>query len=353
MDSIVIARAPVHINLSGDTYHALDPKACSGQMMISAAIGYYVYTIINRNPLREIQIVTAGQDGPIRSAWPKDTQADPPTTLPEAIVNHFNIQEGLTIFLAFQIPTGAGLGACGSLAVSMVKSLAFCSGLDLDKKDVAGLACYLKDEHLDLAIGRLEDPYAAAYGGLNRITFSRDKVVVTPLKIPEGTHAVLERRLLLFQVRAPQSVDAVSPISNPQPPAMDRLTQRRLQIMNELNVGLQSTLEEGNLPEFARMLHRAWIEDLEFNEGHDNGTLNRCYQLARELGALGGRSTHAANRSFLLLYCPEEYQGKVVQALRAHGLQQWPFRLDTTGVQVMTVVPWLHPRLATLNPGMA
>ena len=62
-------------------------------------------------------------------------------SLPKAIVCHSNVRDGLTVFLASQLPPGSGLGLSGSVAVSMIKALAFCCGLDLGPNEVAELAC--------------------------------------------------------------------------------------------------------------------------------------------------------------------------------------------------------------------
>ena len=41
-----------------------------------------------------------------------------------------------------------------------------------------------------------------------------------------------------------------------------------------------------------------------------------------------------------MLYCPEDRQEAVTEALTELGLQRWPFVLDGEGVQVMEAVPW-------------
>jgi hypothetical protein len=44
-----------------------------------------------------------------------------------------------------------------------------------------------------------------------------------------------------------------------------------------------------------------------------------------------------------MLYCPEDRQEAVSEALTELGLQRRPFTLDRDGVQVMEAVPW-EPR---------
>jgi hypothetical protein len=40
-----------------------------------------------------------------------------------------------------------------------------------------------------------------------------------------------------------------------------------------------------------------------------------------------------------MLYCPEDRQAAVTEALAALGLQRWPLTLDDQGVQVMGALP--------------
>jgi len=45
----------------------------------------------------------------------------------------------------------------------------------------------------------------------------------------------------------------------------------------------------------------------------------------------------------LMLYCPEDQQEAVTEALTELGLQRRLFMLESEGVQVMQVVPWARP----------
>ena len=88
-----------------------------------------------------------------------------------------------------------------------------------------------------------------------------------------------------------------------------------------------------------------------------NPNLDRCYQVARECGALGGRITGAGGGGLLMLYCPHEQQKTVIEGLGALGVEHWPLLLEDEGVQLMQLMPWTRqqvlPTPAWSQPALA
>jgi D-glycero-alpha-D-manno-heptose-7-phosphate kinase len=56
---------------------------------------------------------------------------------------------------------------------------------------------------------------------------------------------------------------------------------------------------------------------------------------------LGGKITGAGGGGFLLLYCEHEQRESVRSALRAEGIQEMAFALDTNGAQVIVNDPFI------------
>ena len=123
----------------------------------------------------------------------------------------------------------------------------------------------------------------------------------------------------------------------------DPETIRRLKTIKELGLEIRLSLEGGDLEAFAGLLHRSWLEKRQLTEGITNPFLDQCYEVARQEGALGGKVTGAGGGGFLMLYCPEELQEGVTEALTGLGLQRRPFAIDHEGVQVVQVTPWTRP----------
>jgi D-glycero-alpha-D-manno-heptose-7-phosphate kinase len=344
METVVLTRAPLRISFAGEGTDLPGYYQRRGGLAISATINYYVYTILTPNSKEDTEIIYANPRASSQYSGSEDMIWYNDLSLPKAITHHFNIHDGLTVFLSSQVPPGTGLGTSGSVAVSMIKALAFCCGLDLAPREVAELACYIEIDKMSMPVGK-QDPYAVAFGGLNHITFSRDDIVVEPIVVPGTRHQQLREGLMFFFCDAARQS---SDILHRQQQAIqrgERAFMDRLDAIKALGVDMRSALETGDLDAFADLLHRSWLEKRQLTSGISNPNLDRYYQVARECGALGGRITGAGGGGLLMLYCPKERQPAVIEALAALGVEHWPLLLEDEGVQLMQLVPWARQQV--------
>lgn len=348
---ILIARAPVRISFGGGGTDLPAYYTRYGGLVVSTTINYYVYTILTADNEESVQIVSADYRALCQRPTCEDLIWDGDLSLPKAITYYFGLNGGVNIFLASQVPPGTGLGSSGSVAVSMIKALAFWSGLDLDPAEAAELACYIEIEKMSMPVGK-QDQYAAAFGGLNCITFSEKEVTVEPLSLPAETRDRLEERLMLFFTGTSRESSTILRRQREASQTGEEETLRRLDAIKVLGLEIRSALEEGDLDAFGELLHRSWIQKRGLAKGITNSFIDQCYATAREHGALGGKVTGAGGGGFLMLYCPVEQQEAVNGALSELGLQRRLFSFDDEGVQVMQAIAWRPPRLSQhLFPG--
>jgi D-glycero-alpha-D-manno-heptose-7-phosphate kinase len=349
METAVFARAPLRVSFAGEGTDLPSYYQRHGGLAVSATINYYVYTILTPNSKGDTEVIYANPRTSSQYSGCEDMIWYDDLSLPKAITHHFNIHDGLTVFLASQVPPGTGLGTSGSVAVSMIKALAFCCGLDLAPREVAELACYIEIDKMDMPVGK-QDPYAVAFGGLNSITLSRDDIVVEPIEMPIEAYQRLKEELMFFFCDAARQSSEILHRQQQATQRGDHAVLEKLDAIKALAADMRSALATGELDVFADLLHRSWLEKRRLTSGISNPNLDRTYQVAREFGALGGRITGAGGGGLLMLYCPKERQQAVTEALAAVGVERCPLLLEDEGVQLMQLVPWTRQQVLPAPP---
>ena len=187
---------------------------------------------------------------------------------------------------------------------------------------------------LGKSVGK-QDEYAAVFGGLNFITFNQDSSVeVEPLRLdPDLIHS-LQRKLMLFFTGTAHhswSILEEQEASTQSGAALESLHQ-----IKRLAVEMRVALLTGDLNSFGELLHHGWVNKKNISTRISNPAIDRMYASAREKGAKGGKITGAGGGGFLLLYCDEEHQPAVRQALAAEGAKEMQFAFDFEGSRVLT-----------------
>jgi D-glycero-alpha-D-manno-heptose-7-phosphate kinase len=331
---MLIARAPVRISFAGGGTDLESYYGQFGGLVVSAAIDKYFYVFVTVNKRENIQIMSSDfrtfhrQDAGQEMLWDGDL------ALPRAILNHFEIHEGLAMFLASQIPPGTGLGSSSTVAVAIIKAISSLRGLKLSKHQIAELACSIEIEKLGMPIGK-QDQFAAAFGGINALAFERDGVVVRPLRLLPDVLERLERGILLFYTGVAR--DAARVLAEQNHATLNRaaVVMESLHAIKDMAVEVQRCLERGDLGRFGELLHASWEQKKRLASGISTSRIDECYETARRHGAAGGKITGAGGGGFLMLYCEEGRRAAVTEALERLGLKRMDFSIDFDGAKIL------------------
>lgn len=331
---MLIARAPVRISFGGGGTDLEAYYSRFGGIVVSATIDHYAYTILSRGNRDSLEINSADYSTFYRQPVSEDLIWDGDLTLPKAIIHHFDLKDGLNVFLASQIPPGTGLGSSGSVAVSMIKALSTWHGLHLSPGEVAELACHIEIEKMRMPVGK-QDQYAAAFGGLNFIVFTQEGVTVEPLRLPGTTLETLQNRLLLFFLGGTRKSSSILKYQKRATEKDDERTVHTLHAIKELGLATKDTLEKGNLKAFGELLDLSWQNKRTLAPNITNSFIDDCYAAAKAAGAEGGKLTGAGSGGFLMLYCQEDHQDAVTEILEGMGLRRMDFRFDFEGARIV------------------
>ncbi len=342
---MIIARAPLRISLAGGGTDLPAYADRFGGQVISTTINRYVYIVLSEAPAEALQITAADshtvlcrREHLFDSAlhWNGDHR------LPLETLAYLGIGGGCRLFIAAEVPPGTGLGSSSTTAVALITALTSWQGRTLTRAEVAELACYLEIERMGMPIGR-QDQYAAAFGGLNTISFQHGETEVTPLAVTERTYLGLQERLLLFFTGQRRRS---SDVLKAQGEAIRQANSPALAALHEIKAlarEMKYALETGDLAAVGRLLDESWQRKRRLSAGVTNERIDGWYSAAREAGAAGGKITGAGGGGFLMLYVEPEHRRAVIHRMNELGLVWVDAEFERTGATAVLTAPPLVP----------
>jgi D-glycero-alpha-D-manno-heptose-7-phosphate kinase len=335
---MLIARAPVRISLAGGGTDIPAYYNQFGGLVINTTIDKYFYVFLRAfSDGESLQIASSDYSTFYRqdaAAAIEDAPLEGTLLLPRTILRYFGVEQGLSMFLASEIPPGTGLGSSSTVTVAIIKALSTALGAQLSKGELAELACQIEIEEMGMPIGK-QDQYAAAFGGLNEIEFSAQGCRVTPLDVSWEISQRLQSNLMLFFTgHARNSAD----ILKEQTQASKKSSSGTVEALHRVKAmvaDVRQSFISGDLTAFGELLHENWMQKKRFAPGVSNPLIDQSYEAARARGAVGGKITGAGGGGFLMLYCERPHQPAVTAALESLGLLRMDFRFDSTGARVL------------------
>ncbi|WP_010583533.1 GHMP family kinase ATP-binding protein [Schlesneria paludicola] len=222
------------------------------------------------------------------------------------------IDEPLEVTTIGDVPAGTGMGSSSSLTVGLLVALYAYQGRIVSSHRLAEEACRIEIDILKKPIGR-QDQYAAAFGGLNLITFRPNSTVdVQPVVCREEVLNELESQMLVLYTNTTRSADG---ILKQQQDSTPQLTST-LRAMRDLAEQMRNALSgEGNLGEFSRLLAEGWELKRSLGCGITNPGVDEMYTTALRHGATSGKLLGAGGGGFVLLLAPPERHNAIWESL--------------------------------------
>jgi D-glycero-alpha-D-manno-heptose-7-phosphate kinase len=334
---MLIARAPVRISFAGGGTDLPAYYKEYGGCVISSSIDKYFYVFLQPSPDPTLQITSSDYQTFYRreaADEPLDFAVEGDLNLPRTILAHFGITRGVSMFLASEIPPGTGLGSSSTVTVAIIKAITTARGLKPSAYELAELASFIEIEKMAMPIGK-QDQYAAAFGGLNRIDFDRDRARVTPLKLTPRVAAELEQKLMLFFTGSTRAAASILIEQKTSSEKRDPKVLAALHEVKQMAMQVQAVLERGEVDALGEILHESWERKKRFAANVSTPRIDELYVLARSQGARGGKIAGAGGGGFLMLFCPLDSQEAVTRALEREGLRRMAFHFEDGGARVL------------------
>jgi D-glycero-alpha-D-manno-heptose-7-phosphate kinase len=320
---VIIVQSPLRISFFGGGTDFADFFRREGGCVLASTIDKYIFVTIKQR-----------FDEKLRIGYTQTEMVDHLDEIQHELIRESlrlsGITAGVEITTMGDIPSaGSGLGSSSAVTVGSLHAMYSYLGEMVTAERLAREACHVEIEVLKKPIG-IQDQYAVAYGGLRFYEFQPNgEVAHERVHLSQAVARKLDENFLLFYTGIQRQADTI--LGEQKANIHD--TTPLLCELKELAFKAREELEKGNLDEIGVMLDYSWSLKKRLASKISNNGIDEVYALAKQAGALGGKITGAGGGGFLLLYCPQEKQDAVRQALK--DLQELPFRLERDGTKVI------------------
>jgi D-glycero-alpha-D-manno-heptose-7-phosphate kinase len=253
----------------------------------------------------------------------------------KAVLEWAGVEEGLEIHHDGDLPARSGLGSSSSFTVGLVHALSALRGRLISKEELARSAIDIEQNIIRENVGS-QDQISAAFGGFNRIEFSRNGTFhVSPMILLADRLKELQAHLMLTftgfsRIASEIAKSKIDNFGNREPELirMKDMVDEGIRILQD---------PRGPIEEFGKLLDDSWKYKRRLSDRVSTPEIDHIYEEALRAGATGGKILGAGGGGFLLLFVKPELQRQVRERLQK--LIHVPFRFEESGSRVVLYQP--------------
>jgi D-glycero-alpha-D-manno-heptose-7-phosphate kinase len=251
------------------------------------------------------------------------------------VLQHFAISDPLDLSIMADLPARSGLGSSSSFTVGLVNLVHALQRRPITKLDLARTAVFVEHDLMAENVG-VQDQYHAAFGGLNRFEFSKERTRIEPIQMTSACQAALTSSLFLIYTGVTRSASATldEQMKRTVSRAVDADLSHLLALVDQAVDVLEGDDPERLITEFGTMLHEGWETKKRLSSKVSSPHIDAMYEAARAAGASGGKLCGAGGGGFLLMLVPSERQAGFLE--RMQGASVIPVGMDTIGSTILT-----------------
>lgn len=325
---MIISKTPVRVSFFGGGTDYPDYFNEFGGCVLSTSIDKYIYVTVNK--------IEGLLDHKYRIAYSKlelcHTLEEIEHPVVRAVIQFLNIDHGLEVNIVSDLPARTGIGSSSSFTVGLLHSCYALLGKMVSKDRLAREAIYIEQVVLQERVG-VQDQLAAAYGGLNHMVFTADKLLVNPLVVSRERKEALQDNLLMFYTGINRFASEILK-EQIQKTQEKKIHTELTDIYNMVEEGLAILSDTGrSLDDFGKLMHKAWMAKRSLSTAISNNHLDDIYERAISAGAIGGKLLGAGGGGFFVFYVPAEARDKVRAALA--DIKEIAFGFESEGTRII------------------
>ena len=246
-------------------------------------------------------------------------------------LRYLKIERGIEIIHNADLPAQSGLGSSSTFTVGLLNALHALQNYMPTKRELALEAIKIEQDKIGEMVGS-QDQTAAAFGGINKISFSSStNIEVDPIIISSKRRENLEEKLMVFFTGFARNASEIAKEQIKITNKKEKELNRMIQIFNQgINI---LTNEKESLDKFGELLNEQWKLKRSLTDKISNKEIDDIYEAGINAGALGGKLLGAGGGGFMLFYVPLDKQEKVKSILKAKLFV--PFRFEHTGSKII------------------
>ena len=288
---MIISRTPLRASFcgGGTDIDWFSHTKENGGKVVSLAIDKYIHVLVNKRFDDRVRVSYS-------SLELVDNFEDLKHELVREAMRVTGVTSGVEITTIADIPSrGTGLGSSSTVTVGLLNALHKFAGHDASPHQLAEEACSIEIEVLNQPIGR-QDQYAAAFGGVNSISFDSNGVSVDP--IPVNCESKIREEFTLVFTGLSRSASEVLKEAPDDPD--DKLNRLR-EIRNQADIA-EEYLNSCKLSELGVLLGDAWKEKRGISAAVSGSEIDSLHDEIMSLGASGAKLLGAGGGGFFLVH---------------------------------------------------
>jgi D-glycero-alpha-D-manno-heptose-7-phosphate kinase len=338
---LIRSKAPLRLGLAGGGTDVSPYSDLYGGGILNATINLYAYASIE--PTSNGTIIFETADGSQTKSFSAKSEIKPEGIFDihagifnRILRNNPNLDLSCRLVTSIDAPQQSGLGTSSTLAVAILGAFVEWLGLPMGEYDIAHTAYEIERFDLGMAGGK-QDQYSATFGGINFMEFSKDKVIVNPLRIKESYLDELAHNLVLYYTDTNR---LSSQIIEKQQQNVLNDNQVAIEAMHQLKnqaIMMKEALLRGHLDEIGKILDFGWNFKKQMAPGISNNSVDKIYSSAMENGATGGKISGAGGGGYMFFYCPGNTRYRVMESLKQFGGYTERYEFTTDGLVTRTL----------------
>jgi D-glycero-alpha-D-manno-heptose-7-phosphate kinase len=331
----VRARAPVRISFGGGGSDLTYFFEGEDGAVINTTISLYSHAVLKLRDDHKVRIHSKDLDDSLEAENLSSALKIPGKFgLIQAILKLVHPDFGFELYLHSDFPINSGLGGSATVSAAILGCFNELRQDKWDSHELAELAFQAERLYLGIA-GGWQDQYASVFGGFNFMEFRMDQNIVHPLRLAPNILRELEESLLLCDTGISHNSGEIHQDQRIQ--MQKEIIRNQVKLNVELTYKIRNHLLRGQLLQFGKALHQAWLTKQKFSKKISNNKLNNIYDSALNHGAIGGKVLGAGGGGFFLFYVSPFRKYELISHLQEIGLTIRPFRFELEGLCTWSV----------------